>query len=391
MLALSAVLFWLVLLTLFPPFAYVALGQSSMAVGVGVVAAGIFFFYVRLFPRLHFGYTGLVFGLLFLIQSFLALSLGEVGDFDKVLLSYFLLVLVFISSGVFSKVIQAIASHDLVVVAGAMTALGLSLGILSLFYKVGFLGYSAYPKAIFPFSEPSHYAIAFSGYFVFSSVCCDKKYGLLIIFLLAALGALLPSVSLLVICCVAVLLRFSSPVTAVFGIVFLFVFVSIFSQFVDVSYFSDRLVLDGDAENLSGLVYMQGWEEAWRALVDTNGMGVGFQNSTSMSYGDAAEKIYSILGSYKNREDLGFLMAKMTVELGLLGLVLVFSYFYFFAKAFRALVRYVQSDSSNRFGAAYFFACSVIVGFCVEMFVRGVGYFTPGLFLLLMSISILRK
>lgn len=391
MLALSAVLFWMVLLTLLPPFAYVALGQSSMAVGVGVVAAGILLFHMRLFSRLQFRRAGAIWGGLFLVQSLLAFSLADVGDYDKILLSYFLLFLVLMAAEAFSRAISTMSGHSLVVIAVAMTCIGLFLGFGSLVFKISILGYDAYPKAIFPFSEPSHYAIAFSGFFVFSSVCCGKKIGLLIVSMLAILGALLPSVSLLVICCVVLVLRFSSPLMAVVGAVLLFICVPILSQFVDISYFSDRLVLGDSAENLSGLVYMQGWEEAWRALSDTNGIGVGFQNSTSMSYGDAAEKIYGILGTYKNREDLGFLVAKMTVELGLFGLALVVAYFGIFAKSFRKMVWFVRSDSLARFDAAYLFACSVIIGFCVEMFVRGVGYFTPGLFLLLTSIFLVRK
>jgi hypothetical protein len=170
----------------------------------------------------------------------------------------------------------------------------------------------------------------------------------------------------------------------------------IFTNDTGYSYFLDRIWFDEANTNLTALVYIQGWEELINSLNETNGIGVGLTSMENTVPGYYGELIYSIAGEYKNRAEGSFLASKLITEFGIVGVFILFAYcalllksLGFFSRLNKCRHYKDRSMSVVNVPASLIYAHSVIVVFAIEAFARGVGYFTPGVFLLLMSIFLL--
>ena len=75
--------------------------------------------------------------------------------------------------------------------------------------------------------------------------------------------------------------------------------------------------------NISSLVYVQGWNDAWINFVRTNGVGLGFNmmGCTPLPENFAREIIENAAGGGLNDTDGSFLFAKVISEFGLFGLI----------------------------------------------------------------------
>jgi len=258
-----------------------------------------------------------------------------------------------------------------------------------------FLQYSYFPKTLAFYSEPSHLIVGLAPLIMFSFLRCRNQGKMFIFVSLLFIGIFSPSViSLFMV--IFVLPLWLGPNHKIlrliaFTPVIYFVFFAI-SQFGDAEYIFSRLDFSGN-ENLTVLTYLQGWEEIKRILLSEHYLGVGIGNSTNWSVGTYGELIYKLLDDYKNREDLGFLAAKIIVELGWAGLVLVVylssisirSYFLIFKSS-----GFSKSEIAQSTGAELFSHVSLAC-FILELFVRGSGYITSGVFLFILGNIIINK
>lgn len=255
--------------------------------------------------------------------------------------------------------------------------------IFGLIAVVGLLGVApesllASERPLFPFTEPSHYALTAMPFIAF--VCMRlqglARYALLIA--VAVLAALLPSLSLVVGLIILIVLLVPTVYAATL------LFVGLLSlQYVDLEYFSKRVDLSQETTNLSALAYRQGWELAEKSIDITDGVGVGFQQlGIAPVYTPTSDVIFRLLRQDGSLQDGSFVAAKIIAEFGIFGLIIGIIYLYI---AFKAVL-FLRKGNKKYFDTARIFSACVIVSYTLEFFVRGIGYFSPTTVLLFAAI-----
>lgn len=248
---------------------------------------------------------------------------------------------------------------------------------------------------VFPFSEPSHFTLAYAQIASFALVFMRKRGRMLVVALSFLLALSLPNVTMLAVAFLLLLITVSVRI-------FLFLVLALAASMSYVLslypeslvYFTDRLV-SGDAENLSRLVYVQGWESLILANLSTNWVGVGFQNLGNEPPGAATEIIRILTNEIDlNRLDGGFLFAKIGGEFGVVGVVVGGGLLILAILSGIKVRRKLKSELNTGDAALTIPLCSSYI-FVVELMVRGVGYFSPTLILTLYfipkAIGILRN
>jgi len=242
-------------------------------------------------------------------------------------------------------------------------------------------------KEVIPFGEASHFAlyagVFFIIFFIFSR---NILYKIAILLVDVVLAILFPNTTMLIFAILMslLLLKFNIKNIVVFVIALIVVF-NIFQS----DYFAERIDLSGDSDNLSALVYAQGVDYAKKSLVDTHGLGIGFQMMGTQETSAISRQIIYILshsnfGQGLNRNDGGFLAAKIVTEFGILGIILLFAYIYLFIKSFFILRKVIRDRNYIDTKLALMYA--IIFSFFVYVFVRGSGYFNPVVFLFLIAL-----
>jgi hypothetical protein len=144
-------------------------------------------------------------------------------------------------------------------------------------------------------------------------------------------------------------------------------------------YFIERLTFTPDSDNASVLVWLQGWESAAYALAQTSGLGIGFQQLGIVTVtGTVTDKILTLLGASLNDRDGGILAAKLVAEFGVFGIAALLAYCVAFARSFMKLRSCALAGGV--LPAAAVFRLSAVVMLSIELFVRGIGYFSPATF-----------
>jgi hypothetical protein len=229
-------------------------------------------------------------------------------------------------------------------------------------------------KPIFPFTEPSHLAVVLGPFLIFT--CITSRPAVRLGYLTATLlvTALLQSTTLAAIVFLSVLiclrLRYAAITLAL---------IALAAASVDLSYYLSRLDVSEETDNLTTLVYLQGWQligESWEA---SRGLGIGFQQLGVFGTDVPAAKLISArLGdaeSFLNLFDGGFTLAKLLSELGILGAIFAATFIVLSLRAAWRLHQHaIRVRASNTF---CIFVCAFIVGALPELLMRGLGYFTP--------------
>jgi hypothetical protein len=235
------------------------------------------------------------------------------------------------------------------------------------------------PKPLFPFNEPSHFAIIFTPFLIY---CCVRSRGLaryaiwLTGFLMAAS---LQNLTLVAGCGLAAL-------AFVRGIAILPVLVLAtgVGMAVDLSYYLGRVDLSSDNQNLSALAYIQGWQLIGESLGHSGGWGLGFQqlglHGTDVP---AAQIIFEQIQDSENLYDGDFNLAKLVSEFGVFGVSLTLLFLRLWWRSIRRLRRIASGANAS---AVEGFSMSVIVGYFIELFIRGEGYFTGSGLLLIAAL-----
>ena len=147
------------------------------------------------------------------------------------------------------------------------------------------------------------------------------------------------------------------------------------------AYFMDRVSFV-DTKNVSVLVLLSGWERAYLNLFDSNFLGIGFNQ---LGYEGEGGYYQNKLHSYNlvglNLKDAGSLAPKLVSELGILGVIMLSMYLFYFIKIVYKIKKYYLTYSD--LDILYI---SIFIMSFVYLFLRGSGYFSPSVFLLLSSI-----
>lgn len=262
-------------------------------------------------------------------------------------------------------------------------------------YSIGsFFGYT-HPKSMFPFLEPSHFATFFGVFFLIFFVSNIKiSTRIYSIAFTLLISMLIPNTTMLtyIAIALAILILSSKSKKIIFALpvlaASLFALIAVISAD---SYFTDRVNFSSDNTNTSALVYMQGFDDTKNSLVLTDGLGLGFQmlgTQPASVYSYAIAKSMGSSSSELNRSDGGFFAAKLISELGVIGIIFTLFFIITIGKsAFKIRAILKQNGDTTNFVAIA--AYTSIIAFSVEFFVRGAGYFSPGFFIFLVSLSLI--
>lgn len=362
-----------------PAFLYVSLHLSSMYSGLMLSVLIILIFSEKKILRkknIILNSIFIIFLIHILFTSFIYeenISIKYIASFISILLIYFtarLLVIDFININE-EKIIKLLKYSTIILII---------LGLFSIMYKLNTLNYENYKKAVFPFSEPSHYVISSGWIFLASGFYFDTRIKLLIISILVFLSLLFPSTLMFLLIVFMIIFYFFSNIrkTLLFILFLAPLYLIINTNIQDSKYFTDRLNFSKKNDNLTSLVYLQGWDDAKRAFIKTNGLGLGFQNMDKLEASKLNIKIYHLAGQFQNRNDGGFLASKLIAEFGIIGILFILIYFIYFIKSSIFLIIETKNNSIK---PIVIISHSIIVLFFIELFARGYGYFSPTLLL----------
>jgi hypothetical protein len=394
--------FCLLLILLLPSFLLVGLSLASMS--VGIVSAIVFIFLL-----IMLSWESIKFRVNTIRLAFIPISIVTIvslffllhDNIAKPVLSILpILLMFFIASEVSKKIYQQ--NIDLVRIVGPtmiiLSALGLA-GVLG--YQPTCCNFETLGKPIFPFSEPSHYALSFGplavGFAFYSNI--TKVFVVALLF--AALGLAISNLTLIVFSTIIFLsstLRLKRIYFILLIPILILLTLGVILILIELSpHFAERLDVGADY-NKTTLFYLRGFELAYLNFIDTYGLGLGFQmlGSEFTSTGEYHDLII-LLDSRSVETDSGFLAAKIIAEFGFLGVISVMAYIYVILWAIlrantihRVLIN-VKDIGKHRSATKKLFFMGVIVGLSVEMFLRSYGYFSPGVFLLLVAILYLKR
>jgi hypothetical protein len=238
----------------------------------------------------------------------------------------------------------------------------------------------AYFKPVFPFSEPSYFALAFVPLLMYRCVTSAGARRVLMLLIGLAAAVLLQNLTLLLGCLLTAFISFRPM-----AVILLTVPLAVTAMQLDLSYYLARLNLSSETQNLSSLVYVQGWQLIAESLSRSGGWGLGFQQLGVQGTNVwAAGIIYDLTSGYSNLLDGGFTFAKLVSEFGVIGLVLTLLYLLTAQRAIRAL-RFTARHRGSPNAALTLSRC-IIASFVLELFVRGSGYFAGTTMLMVASL-----
>jgi hypothetical protein len=254
--------------------------------------------------------------------------------------------------------------------------------VISFFSIISLYFFGNEKKSMFLFIEPSHFAIAFSPFFIYRVIKSSNKFYHLLICL--AMALLLKNLTLMIVFIfgVGVLLNSIKKVSHgifLFATIVIVFYYNIPSDYFD--YFIERLRFTGDLDNLSVLVFLSGYERAFLGLFDSLFIGHGFQQMGTVATIGNYHSLLILYGSGGlNKFDGGHLFSKLVFEFGFIGIVFIFYYIKKFINV------YVEIVNSNDLDSRYLFSLVCLYSFFISIFVRGTGYFSVSSLLFFISI-----
>lgn len=328
-------------------------------------------------------YRSIIFFFLILIIHFFITQFvfGEKEDFMRGMGSLIVLLFMTFCGYFFSKAILLIKDSDFnyivnfVLILFLFSFIGKFIPAIQNFNNV---------KPILPFNEPSHYTlflIPFAFYKVF--VTTNLRIKIIYLALFAVLGILLVNLTMLVAVLLCAGISFLKD-----KIVYVFLFIPIIFPFIvnnmGSSYYTERLILSTQNNNLSTLVFIQGWQLAYESVIKTFGLGTGLQQLGYFPLDvEARYVINKMIGKDVNLTDAGLTAPKIISEFGVLGILGLMVYL----KQFRTILRRLKNTNHLKI----IFAYSIFLSFSIDLFIRGIGYFNPPFFLFITSLFLIFK
>lgn len=228
-------------------------------------------------------------------------------------------------------------------------------------------------KPVFPFTEPSHFALTFAPFLV--DACVRNQGWKRVAWLLVGFGIAYSLENLTLVVAVLVAAAVSVPITRPLPWIVAITFAALI---LNVEYFAERVDFTRYSSdvgtNLSVLIYIQGWELVQDSFEQTQGWGLGFQQ-LGLGYvnSPAAEQIFRLERLELNLLDGGLVAAKVISEFGVFGLLATLAFALGAILAGLRLRRIAARVRAAPLGDI--FALSIICAFTLNVFVRGLSYF----------------
>lgn len=379
----------LLLTVMVPPFGILTYGTSSMASGVLVVSGLHIFLFVVLCviarqsqsQRASILLIATVVGVV-VIHGAVSRLINDGFDFDRFWKSCLFLSIVLLGAFFFVLLAQRVTNNQAdFVVKLVFCALVLS-SLVEILHLSPFSEDGVGPH-VFLFSEPSHFALSFLPFLLYEAVTTSPRMKLPLLLMSYAIALRLQNLTLVAGITLVAALAFPLRRFLLFATI---VLISLLFVDVNLDYYSSRVDLSIDSDNLSALVIVSGWERAYLNFKDTLGLGVGFQQFGLIgSRGEAMFRIVKKAGIESNLLDGGTIGSKFIGEFGLWGVMMLLAYLFCFAKSARWLHEVSVSKIASRDCKSIFFS-SCFIMYCIDCFIRGAGYFTSSGFLFIASL-----
>ena len=384
----------LLLTVVLPPLGHLAFGTSSMAVGVFFVSGLYIFMYIvscaihRQSQNLKASVflVSVVLGVV-IAHDVISFLLNDDFDYYRFWQTYLLLIFFLFGATFFVLLSHRLSDFH------ADYAVKLVFYVLLLSGVAGILNFSPFvPEAggrsVLFFSEPSHFALSFLPFLLYMTVTANEKMKLLLILVGYATGLLLQNMTMVVgvilISVLVVPIKTFLLLTPVALLPFYF-------TDMNIGYYSSRLVLSIHSQNLSAMVHLSGLERAYLNFKETLGLGVGFQQFGIIgSRGEAMYFVEKLAGMESNLLDGGTMVSKFVGEFGFLGVIMLLVYLVYFVKIAIWLNKVsVSNMASHYYKGIFFLSCFIM--YCMDLFVRGTGYFSPTGFLFVTSLIWIKR
>jgi len=237
-------------------------------------------------------------------------------------------------------------------------------------------------KMMILFTEPSHFALVFLPILLYVTyvkhAAGSKKEALSYILLTIYMILDIKNATLMAGLFIVIVILYARNIK--YFLFFLLVIVIAAIATFDLQYFITRLTISMQTDNVSVLVFISGWERGYLSLIESYGVGLGFQQMGTGALGIAMEKIINMGLPPLNKYDGGTLGSKIVTELGVFGLLLIIVYVVTAIKVFVKMFLY-RIDSYKE---VFFY--SIFIMMSVQIFIRGGGYFTPLTFMFFVSL-----
>lgn len=234
-------------------------------------------------------------------------------------------------------------------------------------------------KTMIIFAEPSAFALIFTPIYALYIYKKNSTHFIFVFILSLCLSILIQNLTLLVGIFTATYLtrRFKFWHLLLSLIPIIIFYLSIHDE---LSYFSDRINFK-NSTNISTLVYLSGIERAYLNLIDSLGLGIGFQQMGFNNILGESQYALKALGYESlNIYDGSFIAAKLISELGIWAILFITFYIYNFIK----IAIFLKNKKPK-------YICDIIFSiyyltFSIPLFIRGSGYINPYTFMFLVSI-----
>lgn len=389
--------FSLLFIVFIPSLFMMVFKTSSMAFSILLIASSIIFIDYFNFlisfkkaPNYFFikKYDTIYLFLYVLIHYFFVVIFFFKGqDFFKFIFSYMGFVIIFYSAKLVANSLSQLSTKLFNDNIHIIVYILLLNAIISL-TGIDYIG-NATHKPVFLFSEPSHFTLVAGSFLMYYIYTRSIWWTYIAVFFLFWALHIQNLTMLLTLIITSLLIIKSKHIF----IALLIIVSGIFLFNLNLDYFASRLIFSVDNENLSTLFLMQGWENAFLSIKETYGLGIGFQQLgiALTSIGEIYEQVNLLSSGELNSFDGGTLAAKIIAEYGVIGilitLILVKRAYQSFLKLRKLkglnLSEKVNYNQLSNIDSLTTFGDCVNVFFVIELFVRGVGYFSPGLFIYL--------
>lgn len=382
----------LLVVSVLPNAVYVIFEMSSLAVGLLLASCVIVLINFDQLRRLHRKSVLVVFicsVLLAFHAGYIYLTTGEIKALSAIGLAFS-----FATVPLLSAKLANMDNDELEVLFRKLIHTFSVVGWAGLLFVFLFVGDGQKIRYPFPFSEPSFFALCYGIFAVGYSGVASWRFLVYMIFNLIMFAMLFPSLSFLVFAVIVLVVAFLR-LKLLYILIGLFVFplvLYVVCNFfiLNNEYFSDRLQFS-DTDNISTLVWLQGWDLAYSNLVSSKWLGLGIQmlGEAGSQLGEISYKLERLTGKLMNISSGGFLASKLISELGLLGVLISVVYAAYLFWFCLNILKGSKCRVEGPFNKKRLVLHGLIFGYVVEFYFRGYGYFSPGLYIVFASVMAL--
>ncbi|NHC48156.1 hypothetical protein G9H65_02310 [Cytophagaceae bacterium 50A-KIRBA] len=235
-------------------------------------------------------------------------------------------------------------------------------------------------KEMLFFTEPSHYSVVASPFFIYYIISSHKFKSILFAVSLLICASLIENFTLILPIAIAIFILDRKIFTAlvVFAIILLPIFGPSFIEYISQRYLG--VLEGGDGSNISSLVYLQGWDYVFASIKSFNGLGIGFQQLGEIRIESASQDILEYMGYPLNQNDGSFLFSKFFVEVGWIALILVIIILKQILISAKRISKYRKGRDIIRI-----FISTTYLSFLIPLFIRNSSYFNAAVFIFIVA------